>query len=122
MPTIAEVTPEDSKPSVIKLTEVKSTEIQQEAQIDAQKEDQQEASLHTAGQRQINRIWEFTQAFIALSITIISLFTASTLAMYGKPDAQTAAFVFIYGVANLVIGFYFGRTNHTRVGGIELGR
>ena len=83
---------------------------------------QSEIELHSAGQRQINRIWEYTQAFIALLITITSLFVAATLSLSGSPDAQTAAFVFIYGVANLVIGFYFGRTNHTRVGGVELGR
>jgi len=26
--------------------------------------------------------------------------------------------VFLFGVANLVTGFYFGRTNHQRTGGI----
>lgn len=83
-------------------------------------EKEREVERHTAGQRYINRIWEYTQAFIALSITISSLAVSAHLAIWGSPDAQTAAFVFIYGVANLVIGFYFGRTNHSRVGGVEI--
>jgi uncharacterized membrane protein YjjB (DUF3815 family) len=38
------------------------------------------------------------------------------------PEAITMAstgLVFLASVANLVIGFYFGRTNHTRSGGIS---
>ena len=77
-----------------------------------------ELQLHSAGQRQINRVWEYTQATIALAITLVSLSVSAILAITGEADSQVAAFVFIYGVANLVIGFYFGRTNHSRVGGV----
>lgn len=34
-----------------------------------------------------------------------------------QPDGNSP-YVFLASVANLVIGFYFGRTNHTRVGGV----
>jgi hypothetical protein len=35
--------------------------------------------------------------------------------------ASVAGMLFLTGIANLVIGFYFGRTNHERVGGVGHG-
>ncbi len=81
-----------------------------------------EEDRKTAGQRQINLIWETTQMRVALSVIWSSLAVAGVLAVLGKwlgtPDMQLAAIVFLFGVANLVTGFYFGRTNHARTGGI----
>lgn len=77
--------------------------------------------LRTAGQRKINAIWEYTQAFIAGMTVTTVLLVAAKLAAFSMDSAtgqQVAAFVFLTGVANLVIGFYFGRTNHQRVGGV----
>ena len=80
------------------------------------------AILRTEGQRTVNIIWETTQMKVALSVTWGSLVVASTLAVFGhwlgSQDLQLASMVFLYGVANLVTGFYFGRTNHARTGGI----
>lgn len=74
----------------------------------------------THGQREINLIWENTQMRVALSVIWASLAVAACLAVFGKwlgsTDLQLAAVVFLFGVANLVTGFYFGRTNHTRIG------
>jgi hypothetical protein len=82
-----------------------------------------EEDRHSAGQRDINRTWEYTQRLIALSVTWVSLSVAAWLAIMGATESvQTAALVFVFGVANLVIGFYFGRTNHQRVGGVQEGR
>lgn len=91
-----------------------------------------EGSLVSAGQRDINRIWERTQQVIALSVVEITLVVVSLLvvapalaAIFGQqiPEssttAATAGMIFLASVANLVIGFYFGRTNHTRVGGVD---
>lgn len=76
----------------------------------------------TAGQRQISLIWETTQMKIALSVIWASLIVSGSIAVFGKylgtADVQLAAVVFLFGVANLVTGFYFGRTNHTKVGGV----
>lgn len=76
----------------------------------------------SAGQRTVNLIWETTQMRVALSVIWASLFVAGTLAVMGKflgaPALQLAAVVFLFGVANLVTGFYFGRTNHQRSGGV----
>lgn len=76
----------------------------------------------TAGQREVNMLWETTQRQIALAVITIALMIAAWLAVAGESDNETAASVFLYGVANLVIGFYFGRTNHQRVGGVPQGR
>lgn len=71
-----------------------------------------EENLHTAGARKINLIWEFTQAFIAFAVTVATLWSAVV-----APDMLPA----ILGNAFfLVIGFYFGRTNHARTGGMAI--
>lgn len=81
-----------------------------------------EEALKSLGQREINLIWESTQMKVALSVVWTSLFVGGALAIFGKwlgsVDIQLAAVVFLFGVANLVTGFYFGRTNHQRTGGI----
>lgn len=81
-----------------------------------------EEDRKTEGQRAINMIWESTQMHIALSVIWTSLAVSIVLSVLGKwlgtPDMQLASLVFLYGVANLVTGFYFGRTNHQRSGGI----
>jgi hypothetical protein len=79
-----------------------------------------EADRHTAGQRQINRIWELTQALIALMVSCATLFVASSLALSGI--GEMAAFLLLSNAFFLVVGFYFGRTNHQRIGGIDIGR
>jgi len=71
-----------------------------------------EEDKHTASQRRVNIIWEFTQAFIAVVVTLANVYAA-----LAKIDSQPLNNTFF-----LVVGFYFGRTNHQRVGGVELGR
>jgi hypothetical protein len=74
------------------------------------------AILRTAGQRRINVIWEMTQALIAVTVTWSTLYVAAMLAL--KDAGQTAAFLLLSNAFFLVIGFYFGRTNHQRMGGV----
>ena len=82
----------------------------------------EEEDRKTAGQREINKKWEDTQAKIALWVIGAALVVAMVLTLFGRvlgsPELQLAAAVFLFGVANLVTGFYFGRTNHQRTGGI----
>lgn len=82
------------------------------------------AVLRVEGQRNINLIWETTQQKIALFVIGASLLVSCVLGVFGKwlgsPELQLASIVSIYGAANLVIGFYFGRTNHTKVGGVSV--
>ncbi len=75
---------------------------------------QQDLTKH--GQRRINLIWEVTQSGIALGVTSSTLYVAAKLSLF-KP-AETASFLLLSNAFFLVIGFYFGRTNHTRSGGI----
>lgn len=69
-----------------------------------------------AGQRRINLIWELTQAGIAMTVSVVTVYTAAKLSLL--QPAQTAAFLLLSNAFFLVIGFYFGRTNHQRTGGI----
>jgi len=69
--------------------------------------------LTHAGQRQINLIWERTQAAIALGVVFITM-TAGVLGMFYAlmiPTLLAVAF-------GTVVGFYFSRTNHAAIGGV----
>jgi hypothetical protein len=78
--------------------------------------DSSERALVSAGQRQINRVWEYTQAAIALAVTGATLYVAARLAM--KDEQPAAAFLLLSNAFFLVVGFYFGRTNHQKTGGV----
>jgi hypothetical protein len=67
-----------------------------------------EEDRKTFGQRRINLIWEVTQAGIAVMVSGAAI----TAALRGQVSEMLGNAFF------LVIGFYFGRTNHQRVGGI----
>lgn len=74
-----------------------------------------EEALHTAGQRRINMVWEYTQAIIAVTIVLANVAYAFViLVVPSPPNALLLANAFF-----LVIGFYFGRTNHARIGDTE---
>lgn len=60
------------------------------------------------GQRRINIIWEVTQAIIAVLVTAAVVFCS--IQKIVSPELTNAFF--------LIIGFYFSRTNHTKVGGV----
>lgn len=68
------------------------------------------------GQRRVNIIWEVTQAVIAMSVLGTTLYVSGSLAVRGGADMVTLGL--LSNAFFLVIGFYFGRTNHARTGGI----
>lgn len=75
-----------------------------------------EEDLKSKGQRKINDVWEFTQAAIASVIvltTCVGIFIGHPPGMIERSSAFPPEWWTILG---LVIGFYFGRTNHARVG------
>jgi hypothetical protein len=79
-----------------------------------------EENLHSASQRKVNLVWEYSQAGIALMIvgtTCVGIFIGRV--WVGSTVPFPAEWWTIVG---LVIGFYFGRTNHQRVGGVQSGR
>lgn len=75
-----------------------------------------EEDLHSSSQRRINVIWELTQATIAISVVL-----ANVVAAFFSPASPTSATTLVNAMF-VVIGFYFGRTNHQKVGGVQLGR
>lgn len=94
------------------------------------------AILTKAGQRDINRLWEDTQMRVAMrvvngvligNLAVVVAFTA-LLALTWKsidPSALAVLIALVSGslgslgsMGSLVIGFYFSRTNHTKVGGV----
>lgn len=75
-----------------------------------------EEDRKTSGQRRINAIWEVTQAIIALMVTGASIYAAVEITL--RSDMDKMAFIFLSNLAFIIIGFYFGRTNHSRTGGI----
>jgi hypothetical protein len=132
---IAEPAPADGKPPASpNVTEqgskttktIAGTVTTQAGNLVASPTSTEEEDRVSAGQRNINLIWEHTQMKVALSVIWTALVVAAGLSLFGKSlgnvDIQLAAVVFLFGVANLVTGFYFGRTNHQKIGGVEQGR
>jgi len=70
----------------------------------------------TAGQRRINTVWEVTQGVLAVSVVETALYVAANLALGPQADVRQIGLVMLASLANLVVGFYFGRTNHARIG------
>lgn len=68
----------------------------------------EQQDITTAGQRRINLIWEFTQAGIAIMVTMALIYSA-----INKIDSAEIRDAFF-----LIIGFYFSRTNHAAIGGV----
>lgn len=62
----------------------------------------------TAGQRHINRVWEYSQAAIALMITAAIVYCA--INEINSDELSNGFF--------LIIGFYFSRANHSAIGGV----
>ena len=88
------------------------------------------AVLRTEEQRNISRMWESTQKYVAL--VVVTGFTISQLGVVFvilgeiRGGQATALMIALLGqstgtlaaMMTLVIGFYFSRTNHTQVGGL----
>lgn len=79
-----------------------------------------EEDKHTASQRRVNMIWEHTQMAIALIVVVSTMVGGVYMTLRGLPESHMPT---ILSVAfGTVVGFYFGRTNHQYVGGVQLGR
>lgn len=74
--------------------------------------------MQTAGQRRINLIWERTQGLIAVLVTATALATAGFMVVGGVETRVDKAFQLLGNTLFVIIGFYFGRTNHQRTGGV----
>ena len=79
-----------------------------------------EQELKTAGQRRVNILWEVTQSAIALAVVVVTLYVNAAVALRAVEmiASQQSGLMQLNVMAALVTGFYFGRTNHTRQGGV----
>lgn len=81
-----------------------------------------EQDLRTKGQRDINKIWETTQRNLAMFVAVTANTVAAVVVLRGVfvgiSDANLvlAAFTLLSSSNFLIFGFYFGRTNHARIG------
>jgi hypothetical protein len=75
----------------------------------------QEDLIH-AGQRKVNLVWEYTQAFVAGFVVASNMIVAVAQGLGFAREVQFPSIL-----ANslfLVVGFYFSRTNHAAIGGV----
>lgn len=75
--------------------------------IDASPSTTKEQDRHSASQRRVNQVWEFTQAAIAVTVTVAKVYVSIAPDIVDR-IAMDVAFA-------LIIGFYFGRSNHARI-------
>lgn len=73
--------------------------------------------LTTAGQRKVNLIWEYTQSFVTVIVVTANMIVAvyngvSRGVILGEHPAILSSALF------LILGAYFQRTNHQRIGGV----
>lgn len=67
---------------------------------------QQVAQKVASRKNVINIVWEVTQAFLAISLTLAAIYASVRTPSDVPQTLENALFV--------VLGFYFGRTNHAR--------
>jgi hypothetical protein len=71
--------------------------------------------LTTAGQRRVNLLWEYTQASIALVVVVCTMVAGAWATFQGAGHELPNVLSMAFGT---VVGFYFARTNHERIGGV----
>lgn len=85
--------------------------------------------LRTEAQRWTSKLWELVQAYISCAVITIALLVNARVAWMiivgGVTESQIAAANSanqnINILASLIIGFYFGRTNHQKEAGVQKG-
>lgn len=80
----------------------------------------EEGDRVTAGQRHISRVWEYSQAFIAIAVTATTVYVLAAIATSEQEIGvnQASAVGHLVVMATLILTFYFARTNHVAVGGV----
>ena len=72
-------------------------------------------NLTLEGQRRVNLIWEYTQAFIAVMVVISTMIAGISCGFHGRGEQVPTILSVAFGT---VVGFYFSRTNHAAIGGV----
>lgn len=87
-----------------------------------------EQDRKTASHREINLMWETNQGRIAMTlvyaVTFVTVILSLSALLPGVDDRvlaiATSAFMLMNSLISMVIGYYFGRTNHEKVGGVDI--
>lgn len=112
----------NSDPIDVKIAPPSDTMAQATARIVAARSAVEAEALTTEGQRGINRLWERTQAIIAVAVVFVTLIVVAILIVVpvfrGEKVTDSAALVLLSALATNIITSYFTRTNHTKVGGV----
>ena len=74
--------------------------------------------LVTHGQRKVNLVWEYTQSAIALMVILSNMVVGT---YQGLIATKMEYPIILSSSLFLVVGFYFSRTNHTKIGGVLSG-
>lgn len=77
-----------------------------------------EEDLHSKSQRKINLIWETTQGVVAVIVTLTACAISVILIFRNE---HSSSLQLISSMVFMILGFYYGRSNHTNVGGVKLG-
>lgn len=108
-------------PIEVKVAPAADTDAASTARIVKAKAETEAEILLTEGQRGINRLWERTQAIIAVAVVLVTLIVVSILIIIpvvrGEKVTDSAALVLLSALATNIITSYFTRTNHSRTGG-----
>lgn len=80
----------------------------------------EESDRITAGQRHISRVWEYSQALIALAVTGSTVYVLAKLAVATTDVTanQLISAMQLNVMTTLILTFYFARTNHVAIGGV----
>lgn len=84
----------------------------------------EESDRVTAGQRYVNRLWEHTQAAIAIGVTfttcgVLAFLTIASVMNEVELSANALLLVgYLVVMATSIITSYFTRTNHEKTGGV----
>src|SRR3989304_1911132 len=65
------------------------------------------------GRRRVNFLWEVTQSLLASVVTLTGMSMCVVVVIRGSAIPELLSMS-----VGLIIGFYFGRTNHTAMGGV----
>lgn len=118
-------------PIDVKIAPPADTTAQTTARIVAAEAATAAAALTTEGQRGINRLWERTQAVIAIVVVVVTMVVIAVLIVAPVLRGQdlnptgVTALVLLSSLSTNIVTSYFTRTNHTKVGGVgggSLGR
>jgi hypothetical protein len=78
----------------------------------------EQQDITTEGQRKVNLIWEYTQAGIAIVVTIATMASGVYVSFHGMEGVSNQVPTILSVAFGTVIGFYFSRTNHQAIGGV----